>query len=65
MKTYHHGVPGFVIWLTHILVGLLLIYVGYTTLHKEPLHQFISNLLMGLGTIVILYHGYLLFKNRK
>ena len=47
-----------------LITALLVIYVGYTTLQKEPLDENISRLLMGLGIVIILYHGNLLTKNR-
>ena len=59
MVSYHFGVPGYVIWTTHILVGLLFLYTGYTTYHKHKLPEYISVLYLILGVVVILYHGYL------
>ena len=52
MKSYHFGVPGYVIWTTHILVGLLFLYTGYTTYQKQKLPEYISILyLNGLHSI--------------
>ena len=59
MTSYHFGVPGYVIWTTHILVGILFLYTGYTTYHKDKLPEYISVLYLILGVVVILYHGYL------
>ena len=42
MKSYHFNVPGYVIWTTHILVGLLFLYTGYTTYQKQKLPEYIS-----------------------
>ena len=60
MKSYHFGVPGYVIWTTHILVGLLFLYTGYTTYQKQKLPEYISILYLILVVVVIVYHGYLL-----
>tara|TARA_B100001059_G_scaffold132746_2_gene132832 strand:- start:5001 stop:5195 length:195 start_codon:yes stop_codon:yes gene_type:complete len=64
MASYHFGVPGYVIWTTHILVGLLFLYTGYTTYQKQKLPEYISVLYLILGVVVILYHGYLFSMKR-
>lgn len=62
---YSYGVPGPVIWTLHVLIGLLLLYVGHKTLNNQPINQMISVILMILGTLVILYHGHLAYMNYK
>ena len=62
---YSYGIPGPVIWTFHVLIGLLLLYVGHKALNNQPINQMISVILMILGTLVILYHGHLAYLNYK
>lgn len=63
LRKYSYGVPGPAIWTTHILVGLLLIYIGYMTLNEMQIHQGFSILLLILGSVIILYHSHLMYLN--
>ena len=40
--TYHYGVPGKLIWISHILYGLFFIYLGYRLLENKPINKYIS-----------------------
>ena len=62
---YSYGIPGTAIWATHLLIGLFLLYVGHATLNHQPIYQTVSVILMILGSIVILYHGHLMYLNLK
>jgi hypothetical protein len=63
---YNFGIPGYVIWMTHVLIGLLLIYVGYQTLYKQPINDKISILLIVMGSLAITYHLHLwIFHSKK
>jgi len=57
---YHYGIPGYLVWLSHIISGLLLIYVGYQTLNKRGIDQKISLILIIMGSIALLYHAHIL-----
>ena len=39
---YHFGVSNELVWASHILIGIFLVYVGYQILNKKPLPQIIS-----------------------
>ncbi len=62
---YFGGIPGVAIWLTHILIGSLLIYTGYQIVNDNPIHKIIGIVIASLGSLVVLYHGYLWFKFSK
>lgn len=62
---YHFGVPGIAIWLTHILSGLLLIYVGYLNLNKVCVNKIISLILIVAGSLASTYHLHLWYFNYK
>ena len=57
--TYHFGVPGSLIWTSHIILGLFFIYLGYLIQEKKPVSKFIGTSLIVLGSIMILYHAHL------
>jgi len=59
MKKYYGELPGYVIWLVHILVGALLIYVGYQIINKKPIPKIIGMLFLVVGSLAALYHVYL------
>ena len=49
------------IYILHFLiVGPLLIYVGY---YKDKIHPQVFNIVLGLGAIVTIYHLYLFGKS--
>ena len=61
--TYHYGVPGKLIWISHILYGLFFIYLGYRLLENKPINKYISILLIVMGVMAILYHSHLWYNN--
>ena len=62
---YHFGVPGFVVWITHILSGILLIYVGYTNLNEKHVDKITSLILIISGSLASLYHLHLWYYRSK
>lgn len=62
---YHFGVPGLLIWLTHILSGLLLVFVGYSNLNKKYVNTIISLILIVAGVLASTYHLHLWYYNYK
>lgn len=60
---YSFGVPRILVYLSHIIIGLILIYSGYLALHNNKLSKNVSVLLIVLGVIAALYHGHLWFLN--
>ncbi len=67
---YHFGVPGFVVWTSHILIGLYLVYVGWVLYDKKRLDKYAPILLIVLGVLAALYHSHIWYtelveKNKK
>jgi len=60
---YSFGVSGNIIWTTHILAGIFLIYIGYMALNQHQINQLFSLLLIIMGSLVILYHSHLMYLN--
>lgn len=56
---YHFGVPGFVVWTSHILIGLYLVYVGWVLYDKKRLDKYAPILLIVLGVLAALYHSHI------
>lgn len=54
---YHFGISGLVIWITHILLGLYFIFLGYNLIDKVRKHGLI---LISLGVLMTAYHSHLL-----
>jgi hypothetical protein len=62
---YSYDMPGILIWITHIVVGLFLFRVGYQTLNHKPIYQLESIILMIFGILATLYHLHLMYVNYK
>ena len=60
---YHFNVPGIFVWISHILLGAYLVYVGYMILNKKPLSQIVSLSLIVIGSIGVLYHLHLWYNH--
>lgn len=60
---YSLGVPGFVIWPTHILIGAFIAFIGYNILYKIPINTNFGLLLILLGSTAIFYHLHLWYLN--
>ena len=65
MTTYSLGVPGPVIWIWHILVGLVLLYVGYNLLNDRPIPTALIYAFLIVGPAAIVYHSYLYYANSR
>lgn len=59
MIKYYGNIPGPVIWCIHILVGLMLAYIGYLLINDKPLPKPLKVVLLVLGLLMIVYHSYL------
>jgi Kef-type K+ transport system membrane component KefB len=51
--------PEELIWISHIIMGLFFIYVGYSVLIRKQLPPYISVIVVLLGSIAILFHAHL------
>lgn len=59
---YHFGVPNEFIWVTHILMGLFFIYVGYAILKHWKIQLYIALTVVVLGALGLLYHSHLWYE---
>ena len=62
--TYHFGVSSEIIWLSHLLMGLFFIYVGYEIILKRKISLPVSLTLVVLGATGALYHAHLWYESR-
>ena len=53
---YHYNVPGWLVNSTHILSGILLIYIGLSTQQQNLFYDLLGLLLIILGSMAGLYH---------
>ena len=56
---YHFNLPGIVVWLTHLILGVYFLFIGYTLLNKKSIGQINSLILIVLGILMFLYHGHI------
>lgn len=60
---YTYGIPGKLIWSVHILVGLLLTYIGSRIINGQNVGQNLAILLVVLGSLATIYHAHLMYMN--
>jgi hypothetical protein len=60
-ESYHYDLSGEFIWITHILMGLFFVYVGYSILINKKLPPYISVSVIVLGVLGTLYHAHLYY----
>jgi FlaA1/EpsC-like NDP-sugar epimerase len=53
--TYHFGVKKTIVHISHILIGMWLIYIGYIKIIDKDLNNIQYNLLTGLGIVLFIY----------
>ena len=58
---YSFGIPGSVVWIIHIFIGLILTYIGYTLLNGKEIGQPFIIGLMVVGVLVMVYHSHLFY----
>lgn len=58
---YSYGIPGKLIWTTHIIIGIILFYIGYNLLNNVPINKNLAILLVILGSLAMLYHAHLFY----
>jgi hypothetical protein len=59
METYHFGVPEWVVWFSHIVMGAFFVYVGYALVLRQKLPTYVAITVLVLGVLAILYHGHI------
>ena len=58
---YHFGIPGWFIWVLHIIFGLFLAFTGYKILNKQPINQIMAIAVIVAGVLAVIYHGHIWF----
>ena len=61
--TYHYNIPGIVIHTIHLIFGVWLAYIGYKKITNQSISDYNYPILIGLGSLVIVYFIHLLYKN--
>ena len=61
MKTYSFGIPAILIWSVHLVVAIYIIYLG--NMLKNKYNNKNGTVLLTVGALVLLYHGFLLLMN--
>ena len=61
---YHFGIPGTTIWGLHILLGIILFYIGYSGIGNGKISKNMSLLLVVSGVLGASYHGHIAYINR-
>lgn len=64
-ETYHFGVPAVLVWSSHILIGILLVYVAYLIIEKKQINKWLGIVLLLIGLIGALYHAHIWYVERK
>ena len=64
-QTYHFNVPAVLVWVSHILIGLLLIYVSYLIIEHKNINKWLGILLFVIGLIGALYHIHIWYVERS
>lgn len=57
--SYHFGVPGYAVWTSHILIGIFLVYVGWSLYDKKRLDKYSPIVLIVIGVLAALYHAHI------
>ena len=64
-ETYHFDVPAVLVWVSHIIIGVLLVYIGYLIVEKKPIGKWIGITLIIIGIIAAIYHIHIWYTERK
>ncbi len=59
--TYAYGLPYQLVQSLHLIIGALLVYVGYQLLNKKSVGQNVTLVLIVLGSLAFVYHLHLLY----
>ena len=62
-RTYSFGVSNEIIWISHLLMGLFFIYVGYEIIIKRKVSIPVALIIVVLGAVGALYHAHLWYEN--
>lgn len=60
MTDYHFGIPGIFVWISHILIGVALSYIGKLMLDGVEIDKNVILSMIVLGSLATIYHTHLL-----
>lgn len=63
MDYYSLGVPGYILWPMHMVIGAFIAYIGYCILYKQSINPNWGIVLLVLGVTAIFYHAHLWYLN--
>jgi len=63
--TYHYDVPKNLVWVAHIVIGLVIAYIGYLIINDRPIDKNYATALQVIGVIAALYHAHLWYSHRN
>lgn len=55
-ETYHFGVSAMLVWVSHILMGLFFLYLGYLIVEGKKVDKWLGIILLLIGILAALYH---------
>jgi len=61
-NTYHFGISKLIVHISHMIIGLWLVYIGYKKITNQIIHNFQYNLLILLGVILFIYFSIISYK---
>lgn len=64
-EVYHFGVPATLVWSSHIILGLFLLYIGYLLIQGKKINKWISISLIVIGVLAVLYHSHLWYVDKN
>ena len=56
---YHFGVPYEIVWLSHILMGIFFVYIGYKLVMHKKIPEYLALVIVVIGSTGGLYHLHL------
>lgn len=62
---YHSSVPPKFIWIFHIIIGIIIFYVGYKLTNEVPINKNLASLLQVIGALGAFYHFHIFLKNKS
>jgi hypothetical protein len=62
---YHFGLPGNVVWASHIIMGIFFIYVGYLLIEGKKINKWVSISFIVIGVLAAIYHAHLWYLSVK
>ena len=56
---YHFGISNEIVWLSHILMGIFFVYIGYKFVMHKKIPEYLALVIVVIGSTGVLYHLHL------